>query len=300
MAERSHRALAGACLAIVCWGIGPLAIHAIAAPTALVAWWRMAIGAVVTTAIAARFARRPTRADLAAASGAGVLFATSLLTGWQSLRDTSIANAQLIPSLQPIVILLVAGRLFGERITRRAVAWGVLGVAGVVVFVLGSGNTGGASLRGDLWAVCNLTLWTGYFLEMKRLRTRGIDTLPLLASVMVVGTVALTPYVLVVERGLPVLQGWAWAGVLFVVFVPGVTGHGLTTYAQAHVEVSVLSLLGLGTPVISAAGAWVVYDQPLGAIQLTAGVVVLVALAGVVLERRSRSVGQTGQSLVVS
>ncbi len=300
MAEPSHRALAGACLAIVCWGIGPLAIHAIAAPTALVAWWRMAIGAVVTTALSARFARRPSGGDLRAAALAGVLFGTSLLAGWQSLRDTSIANAQLIPSLQPIVILLVAGRLFGERVTGRAVAWGVLGVAGVVVFVLGSGNTGGASLRGDLWAVGNLTLWTGYFLEMKRLRTRGMDTLPLLAGVMVVGTVALTPFVLVAEGGIPPLNGWDWLGVLFVVFVPGVTGHGLTTYAQAHVEVSVLSLLGLGTPVISAAGAWIVYDQPLGLVQLAAGVVVLVGLAGVVMERRARSVGHSDESLVVS
>ncbi|MFM7536131.1 MAG: hypothetical protein ACKO91_10125 [Acidimicrobiales bacterium] len=61
MADRSHRALAGACLAIVCWGIGPLAIHAITAPTALVAWWRMAIGAVVLVALAGVVLERPSR-----------------------------------------------------------------------------------------------------------------------------------------------------------------------------------------------------------------------------------------------
>jgi drug/metabolite transporter (DMT)-like permease len=256
------------------------------ADTAVIAFWRMWIGAAVTLLLARRAARLPTARELRRSAVAGVLFATSLIAGWQSIKETSVANAQLIPALQPVLVLLVAGRLFGERIGRTALGFAGAGIVGVVVFVLGAGGSGGASARGDLWAVGNLVVWTLYFLELKRQRERGIDTLPYLAGILVTGSLALTPYVLVVERGVPPLHGWEWLGALSVVLVPGLAGHGLMTYAQRHVDVTVLSLLTLASPVISAAGAWLIYDQGLAAAQLAAGLVVLASLAGLVVDHQ--------------
>ncbi len=286
-------ALGGAVVAIVCWGIGPLVIRAIVAPTVVLAFWRMWLGALATGVIArVASGRLPGRAVLRAAAPAGVLFALSLVTGWQSVKETSIANAQLIPALQPILVLFAARRLFGERVGRVAVGCALVGVAGVAGFVLGADATAGATLRGDLWAVGNLLAWTVYFLEMKRLRDRGIDTLVLLTAVLVTGSLALTPFVLATTGGIPPLEGAAWLGVVFVVAVPGLGGHGLTTYAQRYVDVTVLSLLGLATPVLSAAGAWIVYDQPLRGVQVLAGATVIVALAGLLVEHRRRQTEQ--------
>ena len=80
---------------------------------------------------------------------AHLLFALSLMTGWTSIRETSVANATIIPALQPVLVLLVASRLFAERIRARDLALGACGLVGVLAFVAVSSDTSApsASLR---------------------------------------------------------------------------------------------------------------------------------------------------------
>jgi drug/metabolite transporter (DMT)-like permease len=220
----------------------------------------------------------------------GVLFAASLVTGWAAIQQTSIANATLIPALQPVLVLIVAGKLLGESVSRRDLGLAALSLVGVTVFVLGAGHTGGASWQGDLWAVVNLVIWTVYFLEVKRQRTRGIATMAYLTGVMLTGAIALTPYVLLTGGDLRAIGGREWLLVLFIVLVPGAAGHGMMTWAQRFVDVSVLSLLTLASPVVSAVGAWLVFDQVLTLTQLVGGAMVLVAIGGIVAGHRPREV----------
>ena len=77
-----------------------------------------------------------------------------------------------------------------------------------------------------------------------------------------------------------------WLLVLFIVFVPGFTGHGLMTWAQRHAPVTLLSVVMLLSPVVSAVGAWILFGQALLPIQFVAGAVVLGSVAGVVTGHR--------------
>ena len=75
-----------------------------------------------------------------------------------------------------------------------------------------------------------------------------------------------------------------------MVVVPGLFGHGLMTWAQRHMDITLASLLTLGNPVISAIGAWVVFGQTLGAAQVAGAVAVLAAIGGIVMEAKSNHV----------
>ncbi|MFM7271228.1 MAG: DMT family transporter [Actinomycetes bacterium] len=286
-ARGAESALIAATVAAFAWGVGPLAVRGIDAPAALTAFWRLWIAVPIAWLLARSSGGLDLR-TLRRAIVPGVLFALSLMTGWTSIRTTSVANATIIPALQPVLVLLVASRMFGERIRRRDLVLGGCGLAGVLTFIAVSSDTSGASRRGDLWAVAGLIVWVAYFIETKRLRTRHEDvhTLPLLAGVMLIGAITMTPYTVVLE-GVPKALGTVdWFLVLFIVIVPGFTGHGLMTWAQRHAPVTLLSVVMLLSPVVSAVGAWILFGQTLLPMQFVAGAVVLGSVAGVVTGHR--------------
>jgi drug/metabolite transporter (DMT)-like permease len=281
-------ALVGACVASIAWGIGPLAVRGFESPAVNTAFWRLWLAVPIAWLLARPSGGLDVR-TLRRAIVPGVLFALSLITGWTAIRETSVANATIIPALQPVLVLLVASRTFGERIRTRDLVLGGLGLLGVLAFIAVASDTSGATRRGDLWAVAGLVVWVAYFVETKRLRTRHDDvhTMPLLAGVMFWAAITITPYLLLTE-GVPVaLHGADWVWVLFIVFVPGFTGHGLMTWAQRHAPVSLLSVVMLLSPVVSAVGAWIIFGQELLPLQFAAGALVLGSVAGVVTGHRS-------------
>ncbi len=103
----------------------------------------------------------------------------------------------------------------------------------------------------------------------------------------------------VVSDDLDAVAGWGWFYLAGMVVGPGVFGHGLMTWAQRHLEVSVASLLTLGRPVISAAGPWLWLDQPIVALQIGGSVAVLAALAVIAVNARQPEVAESRLSAPV-
>ncbi|MBJ7513727.1 MAG: DMT family transporter [Acidimicrobiia bacterium] len=284
----AHLAMFAAAGAAFAWGVGPLAVRAIDAPVAVTAFWRLWI-AVPLMFLLARSSGSCNRKTLRLSIVPGVLFAGSLIAGWGAIRTTSVANATIIPSLQPVLVLLIASKIFGETVRKRDFVLGAVALIGVLAFIVSASETSGASRKGDLFAVAGLIIWVSYFVITKQLRSGrdDIDTLPLLAGVMFVAALVATPYVLVAE-GIPKpILGVDLIWVLFIVVVPGVLGHGLMTWAQRHATASLLSIVMLGSPIVSAFGAWIFFNQALLPTQLVAAFVVLSAVSGVVVSHRS-------------
>jgi drug/metabolite transporter (DMT)-like permease len=75
-----------------------------------------------------------------------------------------------------------------------------------------------------------------------------------------------------------------------MVLVPGVLGHGLMTWAQKHLVVTVSSLMTLGSPVVSAVGAWIWLDQTMSWVQCVGAAVVLAALGAIGVNARLEAV----------
>jgi drug/metabolite transporter (DMT)-like permease len=217
---------------------------------------------------------------------AGVCFALSFVFGFASFRETSIVNATLIPALQPVLILLLATRLFGERRSGVELAYAGLAFAGVVVVVAGA-SADGSSLEGNLFAVLNLLVFTGYFLLGKRIRDADVHSWSLLAAVFIGACVVVVPWALVASHDLDAIHGSDWLLLLGLILFPGMVGHGLMTWAHHYVDVTVTSMMTLANPVVSIVGAWIIYEQDLTPAQTAGGVVVLVALGAVLRRQRA-------------
>ena len=78
-------------------------------------------------------------------------------------------------------------------------------------------------------------------------------------------------------------SGAEWLFPIGLVLVP-TTGHLLVNWAHQHVTLTFASLMSLGVPVLSAAGAWLVFGDALNLLQVMGMVVVSAVLAFVVLE----------------
>jgi len=285
--HRSWLPYAAAGLALVGWGLGPLFVNSIAAPASTIVLYRMWLFVPVTLLAARVGGGRVDLRLLRTAIPTGVCFALSIVTGYESFRATSIAAATLIPAMQPALMLLVAGMLFGERRSTREIGLALVAFAGIAAVVLAA-TSGTSSLEGDLYAVANLLTFSAFFLLSKHHRNRDVHAVSLLAATAVVTAIVVTPWALVVGTDLGALHGMDWVYVLGLVFVSGLMGHGIMTWVHRYLDVTVTSTLTLANPVISTVGAWLVFDQVLNGVQV-AGIVVTLLALGLIVRGQTQS-----------
>ena len=286
-ASASLLALAAVAVTVVMWGLSGVAIKAVK-PTGLVTvfyrcWF--AIPPLWLTVLAPSVRRRLDGAWLRASMVGGLLFSVHQLLYFTSLKLTSVANVTIIGALQPALVLLVAGRMFGERVTARAVLWSAVALVGTGLVVFGSVGAPSWSGAGDVLAAANLFAFTAYFVVSKRFRER-VGPWEYVIGMTTVSGVAVLAVVLASGQDLASPAGWDWVALAALAIFPGTLGHVLTNWAHAHTSAFVVSMMLLAVPVIAALGAVVLLDEALGTLQLAGGAVVLVAIGRIVASAR--------------
>ncbi|MFZ9867614.1 MAG: DMT family transporter, partial [Ilumatobacteraceae bacterium] len=223
----------------------------------------------------------------------------SVVLGFGSFQHTTIANATLIGSLTPAVLLFLAPRILGEKITAQRVVYSLVSFVGVIAVVAGA-DSGGASgehgLVGDAMALGNMLLWTVYFIAAKRARDEGVNSWSFLAGVCLTNVVIALPWALLTSDDLGAVTARDWMFLVLMMLIPGTVGHYLMTWAQRYLDTTVSSLITLGGPVMSTSLAFVFLNQGVALVQMLGGVVVLLGLAGVILS--TSSVRTTGTDTV--
>jgi len=275
-------------VALLGWACGPLFVNSIDASAQAIVLWRTWIAIPIMVGVAYATGGRIDWKLLKVAFPAGVCFGLSFITSYESFRKTSIAAATLIPSLQPALILLAAGLLFGERRSRRELMLAFVAFVGISAVVL-TASAGTTTLEGNLYAVGNLLVFAAFFLLSKHLRNRDVQAWSLLAAVFLVTAVVVTPWAVLTGDDLGAIHGVDWVWLLGLVFLSGLMGHGLMTWVHRYLDVTVTSTLTLANPVLAVIGAWIVFDQTLNGLQLAGIVVTLVAL-GLLVRGQTRDV----------
>ncbi len=267
-------------VAVSGWAMTNLILKVTHAPALTFAFYRLWFGAAIMLVAMRATRRRLTWPMIKTSALGGVIFGLNVALFFSALKATNVADVLVIQALQPALILLVAGRMFGERITRFDVLWTLVSVGGVVLVTVGSSGTPAWSLRGDVYAVGSLICWTVYFLVSKQAR-RTVPATEYMTTVTLLAAVVVTPLALASGQSLSGLrwQDWAWLG-LFLVAAQG--GHVLLAWAHAQVDVSISSLLLLAQPIIAVAGAALLLDEPLAALEIVGGVVVIASMAAIV------------------
>ena len=277
--EREDIHVIAALTAVTAWAVGPVFNKSMTVSTPSIVFYRILVGVPVMVAMSYLVGDGMNRRILRDTALPGILFGVSMLAGFAAIKMTSIANATLIGNLQPVLVIFVAPRLLGERLSARQVGIGAVALAGVLTVVLAAASTSGASLGGDLMATANVVVWVAYFIMAKRRRVDGVDGWSFLAAVFCWTAVAVVPFGLVVSNDLGAMTGRDWVFVLCMALGPGVVGHGLMTWSQSHLDVTLASILGLLGPVISTALAWAVFGESLTPVQMLGGAVVIGSLA---------------------
>lgn len=274
-------------LATVAWSIGPLLVRGMHVSGYTTAFYRMWVGALMMIVMARVLGRPLTWPVFKRVMLPGTFFGASMTMGFQAVHATSIANATLIGSLTPALLLLGVNRFVGERSDPKRVPFALLAIGGLVVLVLSGASKDGAAITGDIWALANLMCFTSYFVILKRLRNDNVDGWSFLAGAFLMGAIVITPVCFLVSDDMGGLVASDWWRIIGMGVGPGIVGHGLITWASRHLPVTTTSLLTLGSPVLTCIGAWIFFDQNLVFGQLIGASMVVGGLVGSVWDRRS-------------
>jgi drug/metabolite transporter (DMT)-like permease len=282
--RRPRAGLLAALTGVVLWGSLVILVKTGDETNGLViGFHRIWVGALGVSTVALVAGRFPDRRAFRTSLLGGLLFAADIVLFFSAIKLTTVANATIIGALQPVILLYVGARQFGERVTRALIGLTVVAIGGAALVAAGSAEaTGEWSPLGDALAVVTLLTWAGYFAASKQARA-SLDTLEYLTAVLVIAALAIAPIAVAFGGGLAV-DGDTWVVVVVLALGSGAVGHFLMNWSHGHIPLYMSSLLTLSLPAVSAVSAALILDEPLIAPQI-AGIAVVVAALAVVVWR---------------
>ena len=280
-------ALAALLIGATCIALSPIFVRvADVGPTAS-AFWRVALAAPLlwplVLAAPRSQAARPSAALLLAA---GFAFAGDLAFWHWSIRFTSVANSTLLANLASLFVTLAIWLFWRRRPSARFLLGLAAALGGVTMLVRASLAFSSTALLGDALGVVTAVFYAGYLLAVKHLRDRGVPTLELMAITTTVTALFLLPVALGSGEALLPASGLGWLKLLGLAWISHCAGQGLIAYSLAHLPAAFSSVSLLFQPVMAAAFGWLLLGEPLVALQMLGG---LVVLAGISLARRGSS-----------
>ena len=225
--------------------------------------------------------RRLTREAFVRSIPAGLLLTLDVTFFFTAIKLTSVLNATIIGSLQPLLLTLYGVRFLGESVKRRDAILGLLALVGVVVIVVMGSDSAGADRLGDLAAVGALLSWSGYFIMAKR-ANGVVSPGDLTLSTALIVAVLNVPLALLFGHSLawPAAEHWFW--IIGLALGAGVLGHNLMNWSLLRIPLWLGSTFTLLVPVISSALAWIFLDESLNPPQIVAMAVTVAAIAALV------------------
>lgn len=278
--------LAGA----TCIALSPIWVRiADVGPTAS-AFWRVALAVPLLWLLwwswrpaASSGARAPHTVSWKFFVAAGIAFAGDLVFWHWSIQYTTVANSTLLANLASIFVTLAAWLLWRQRPSALFLVGLASALAGVGLLVRTSVEFSPTALLGDGLGVITAMFYAWYLLAVKGIRDRGAATLHLMAMTTTVTALVLLPVALASGEVLLPQGAIGWLKLLGLAWISHAAGQGLIAYSLAHLPAAFSSVSLLFQPVMAAAFAWILLGEPLVALQIAGGVVVLI---GIYLARR--------------
>jgi drug/metabolite transporter (DMT)-like permease len=268
--------------AVLVWSIGPIITLSIGVSINTTIFYRVIFWPPLLFAIAKLRKVPITKHVMKITFWPGIFFGLSTISGFTAMKVTSVANATIIGNISTALVLFAAPRFLGERIRLVQVVLATLSFIGICAIVFGANGSGGATLRGDVYALANAVLWAGYFVACKKVRTDGVGAWAFIFGVSVAQLVVVVPWAIATSTDLGKVSARDVWLIILMTGLTGTVGHTLMVWAQKFVPASTSSLMSLLMPVLSMIGAWLVFDQRINLVQFVGGAVVLASLAGVV------------------
>ena len=251
-------------------------------PTAS-AFWRVALAAPLLWPLLLWSRQRGTPVDWKLVLAAGFAFAGDLVFWHWSIQFTSVANSTLLANLSAPFVTLAVWIFWRERPSATFAVGLGLALAGVLMLVYTSLAFSATALLGDAFGVITALFYAAYILAVKGLRERGAATLYVMAVATTLTALILLPLALASGEAMLPSSASGWLVLIGLAWISHCAGQGLIAYSLADLPASFSSVGLLLQPVMAAVFAWLVLSEPLVALQVAGGAVVL---AGIYLARR--------------
>jgi len=251
------------------------------APPLVIATYRLGFTVLLLVPVFVRSRRREAgwlkRDVLLLCLASGAFLALHFLTWFVSLRHTSVAASTILVNTHPVIIVIGSIVLLKERISRRALLFIGMTLAGSIVISLGDWSRGGRSLYGDLMALAGALFVSGYILIGRVVRKKV--SLPLY-TFTVYGTSTAILLLLDLITGTPLFPYTPREMLIFftLALVCTIGGHTLFNWALRYVEPAFVSTAILGEPIFASLLALLVFGEvpapnvPLGGLLVMAGI----------------------------
>ncbi len=258
-------------------------------PGILVAFWRMVTVSVVWNAYLWATGRRVTMANVRQALVPGVFFGLNLAVFFLGATHNSVANAALIGSLSPFLIVPLGAVLFRERIDPRALLFALVAFSGVVLVLVNAPANGDASMFGNVAGFVAMLLWTAYIVSTKRFR-QDMDVATFMATISPIAAVAVLPLA-IAEGDVFGMSSTGWVYMLILTFVSGVAAQGLMVYAQKTIQIGTIGIAQVAQPALAVVWSFLLLGEELQDGQLLGIAIVSGGLLGftVMNQRADRS-----------
>ncbi len=195
------------------------------------------------------------RRDLITLALCGLLgFALNQTLFYEGLNLTNPVDASIIHVLNPILVLVFAGLIIGEKITWLKVAGITLGASGALILVLYGREASFDShhMLGNILVFLNMVFYALYLVLIKPLTAR-YHTATILKWVSVFGFLFTLPITIkpALEIDFGAITGPAWWGLAYVILLNTFVAYLLINFALKHLSPGVVSYYNYLQPVIA-------------------------------------------------
>jgi inner membrane transporter RhtA len=270
--------------AIIGLSLGSTIVKKAGAPGLTVATWRIVFGAAIWVVTIHLRRGRLTKRAMRVAALPAFFFAADLGLFFVAVTRTSIANAEFIGSLVPVVVVPLAAVLFHERLRPVALVWAGLALVGIAVVLFNAPPNGVSSLSGNLITFVAMSTWAGYLLSARRARA-SLGTTEFMTSVAVLAALILVPIAAVSGR-LWEMPASAWKYVILLAVLTGTICHGLLAWSQTRVPVSTIAVMQVGSPALATLWAFLILDETISAPQAVGMAIVVGSLSAFIISSR--------------
>jgi drug/metabolite transporter (DMT)-like permease len=272
---------------VVAFSLSSTLVKRADSPGVLIAFWRMVTVSLVWNAILWSTGRRVTLGNLRQAFVPGVFLGLNLAVFFAGATHNSVANAALIGSLAPFLIVPVGAWLFREYIHPRALAFAVVAFGGAALVLLNAPPGGDASLEGNVFGVLAMLLWVAYVAATRHFR-QAMDVVTFMATVTPIAAVAVLP-IAIAHGGVFGMSSTGWAYMLILTFTSGVAAHGLMVFAQRTIQIGTIGIAQIVQPALAVVWSFLLLGEVVNPTQAGGlAVVVCGLLAFVTLNQRGR------------
>jgi inner membrane transporter RhtA len=241
-------------------------------PAASVAWWRLALSAIVLLVWRRPWRQAWTRRELGAAALFGVVLATMNVVFYIAIEYLPLGTAVAIEFLGPVVVAGVTGRGWRDRLGIALAAAGVVLLAGVQL----EGGLTRDVVIGLVAILGSAAAWAGYILLGRRIAVKR-DGISALAVGMTAGALVYSP--LAIGAVAPVVTDAALASaVLGIAVLSSVIPYAIEQVVLRRVSAARFAILLALLPVTAAITGVLLLAQRPTSVEIVGMVLVCAAI----------------------